>query len=58
MLIISQNLENYDLMLPKEAVFRINLAWCNSLEELEGKLANIMNNPKKKKKPQKWALGY
>ena len=39
MLIISQNLENYDLMLPKEAVFRINLAWCNSLEELEGKLA-------------------
>ena len=39
MLIISQNMENYDLMLPKEAVFRINLAWCNSLEELEGKLA-------------------
>ena len=32
-------MENYDLMLPKEAVFRINLAWCNSLEELEGKLA-------------------
>ena len=30
---------NYDLVLPKEAVFRINLAWCNSLEELEGKLA-------------------
>ena len=32
-------MENYDLVLPKEAVFRINLAWCNSLEELEGKLA-------------------
>ena len=31
-------MENYDLVLPKEAVFRINLAWCNSLEELEGKL--------------------
>ena len=32
---------------------------CNrSASELEGKLANIMNNPKKKKKPQKWALGY
>ena len=31
-------MENYDLMLPKEAVFRINLAWCNSLEELENKL--------------------
>ena len=29
-----------------------------SASELEGKLANIMNNPKKKKKPQKWALGY
>ena len=39
MLIISQNMENYDLVLPKEAVFRINLAWCNSLEELEDKLA-------------------
>ena len=39
MLIISQNMVNYDLVLPKEAVFRINLAWCNSLEELEGKLA-------------------
>ena len=39
MLIISQNMVNYALVLPKEAVFRINLAWCNSLEELEGKLA-------------------
>ena len=32
-------MENYDLVLPKEVVFRINLAWCNSLEELEVKLA-------------------
>ena len=39
MLLISQNMENYNLTLPKEVVFRINLAWCNSLEELEGKLA-------------------
>ena len=39
MLLISQNMENYNLALPKEVVFRINLAWCNSLEELEGKLA-------------------
>ena len=38
MLLISQNMESYDLVLPKEVVFRINLAWCNSLEELEGKL--------------------
>ena len=39
MLLISQNIENYDLALPEEVIFRINLAWCNSLEELEGKLA-------------------
>ena len=38
MILVSQNMLNYDLMLPKDAVFRINLAWCNSLEELEGKL--------------------
>ena len=39
MLLISQNMKNYDLTLPKDVVFRINLAWCNSLEELEVKLA-------------------
>ena len=38
MLVISQNMENYDLVLPKDVVFRINLAWCNSLKELEVKL--------------------
>jgi len=27
-------------------------------DELEGKLANMMDNPKKKKKKQKWKLGY
>ena len=31
-------MENYDLALPKDVVFRINLAWCNSLKELEVKL--------------------
>ena len=31
-------MENYDLVLPKDVVFRINLAWCNSLKELEVKL--------------------
>ena len=35
MLIVSQNLTNYDLPLPEEAVFRINLAWVNSLAELK-----------------------
>ena len=39
MLLISQNMENYDLSLPKGVVFRINLAWCNSLKELEVKLS-------------------
>jgi len=34
MLLISQNMSNYDISLPKNAVYRINLAWCNSLEEL------------------------
>tara|TARA_B110000014_G_scaffold55285_1_gene37337 strand:- start:7558 stop:8130 length:573 start_codon:yes stop_codon:yes gene_type:complete len=38
MLLISQNAENYDIKLPKDAVFRINLAWCNSLDELKEKL--------------------
>jgi pyruvate kinase len=32
-------MENYDLSLPKGVVFRINLAWCNSLKELEVKLS-------------------
>ena len=31
-------MENYDLTLPKGVIFRINLAWCNSLKELEAKL--------------------
>ena len=32
-------MENYNLTLPKEGILRINLAWCNSLKELEIKLA-------------------
>ena len=35
MIIISQNASNYDVKLPKDCVFRINLAWCNNLDELE-----------------------
>ena len=38
MLIISQNATNYDLNFPSDVVLRINLAWCNSLEELENNL--------------------
>ena len=39
MLLISQNVGKYDLKLPKDAVLRLNLAWCNDLKELEVKLA-------------------
>jgi len=35
MLIISQNLTNYEVDIPEDAVFRINLAWINNLKELQ-----------------------
>ena len=35
MRIISQNVTNYDIPVPDDYVFRINLAWCDSLSELE-----------------------
>ena len=35
MLIISQNLTNYEVNIPQDAIFRINLAWINNLKELE-----------------------
>ena len=35
MLIFSQNLANYGLPIPENAIFRVNLAWVNSLKELE-----------------------
>ena len=35
MLIISQNASNYGIPFPSETVYRINLAWVNSIEELE-----------------------
>ena len=40
MLLVSQNAGNYDIKLPDDAVFRINLAWCNTIEELKEKLSN------------------
>ena len=44
MLLISQNIKNhYNLEFPDFVVLRINLAWCNSLEELEKKLSNEKN---------------
>lgn len=36
MIIISQNATNYDIKLPENCVYRINLAWCDSLGELQG----------------------
>ena len=44
MLIISQNATNYDLVFPKDTILRINLAWCNSLEELEINLKKQLKN--------------
>lgn len=44
MLLISQNAVNYDIKLPKDVIFRINLAWCNNLEELKEKLSRNKNN--------------
>lgn len=38
MYIVSQNLSNYDIPIPNDCIFRINLAWINSLEELESLL--------------------
>ena len=35
MLIVSQNITNYDISLPKNAIFRVNLAWINSVDELK-----------------------
>jgi len=41
MLLISQNIKNhYNLEFPDDVVLRINLAWCNNLEELKEKLSN------------------
>ena len=35
MIIVSQNATNYDIKLPKSCIYRINLAWCESLNQLE-----------------------
>ena len=38
MIIISQNASNYDIPFPDDTVYRINLAWVNSIKELENLL--------------------
>lgn len=35
MIILSQNLTNFDFPIPPNSVYRINLAWVNDIEELE-----------------------
>ena len=44
MRIFSQNLTNYDIPLPKNSIFRINLAWINTLDELESLLKKHTNS--------------
>ena len=45
MLIISQNLTNYDIPIPKGAIFRVNLAWCDSIDELKNILKKHPDAP-------------
>ena len=35
MILVSQNLSNYEMSIPKNSVFRINLAWVNNIEQLK-----------------------
>ena len=35
MLIVSQNISNYDVSFPSNVIYRINLAWINNVEELD-----------------------
>ena len=45
MLIVSQNMTNYDVNLPKDTILRINLAWIDNLETLK----NILETKSKEK---------
>ena len=57
MLIVSQNITNYDINLPSDAIFRINLAWINNLDTLKNILEKHSENnifidlPKNRTKP-------
>ncbi len=57
MLIVSQNMTNYDVKLPKDTILRINLAWINDLETLKNILEEKSENrifidlPKNRTKP-------
>ena len=44
MLIVSHNLVNHDFPIPKDAIFRINLAWISNLEILKEILEKHKND--------------
>lgn len=43
MIILSQNLTNYGVPIPDNSIYRINLAWTNSLDELKNLLEKHKN---------------
>ena len=57
MLIISQNASNYAIPFPDDTIYRINLAWINSMQELQDLLKKYKNQkifldlPTKRVKP-------
>ena len=44
MLLVSQNIGNYEISIPDDTIFRVNMAWCNSIPELEEKLTKNSNS--------------
>ena len=44
MRIISQNVTNFGIEVPKDTIFRINLAWCSSVKQLRDILDTHKNN--------------
>jgi len=44
MRIFSQNLKNYNISIPDDAILRINLAWINTLDELKSLLKKYENS--------------
>jgi len=44
MIITSQNLANYEINVPNDVIFRINLAWCDTIMEFENILKKHKNN--------------
>ena len=44
MLLVSQNIGNYEINIPDGTIFRVNMAWCNSIPELEEKLTRNKNS--------------